>query len=287
MKNTREILASIFTKTPFFKGKGRLVLFADQLLYDKQSTNSFMTIGKINGIAQMHFDLRPWGQKFAYYYGEWELEYIKLTRALYQGGAFVDIGSSIGLYVICLGDLARKYGGVIASVEPVAFNLAKQKENVALNKYEDVVRYFPVALAETDSVLMLSADPEGRDNNAFVCDVGNVEVTVTTLDKLVQNEAIGKIGFIKVDVEGYEPMVVAGGRETISRDKPVIFAEFNRERMVINGFNMDASWHFLMNEGYAAFSVEGGKLGPIPEPREIENIFFVPPHVVIPRALLV
>ena len=129
MKNMRKILAAIFTKTPFFKGKGRLVLLADNLLYDKDSSGSFMVTGTINSLAQMHFDLRPWGQKFAYYYGEWELEYITLARALYQGGAFIDIGSSIGLYVICLGDLVRKSGGIIALVEPVAFNLKKQKEN--------------------------------------------------------------------------------------------------------------------------------------------------------------
>lgn len=286
MKNSRALLASIFSRTPVFKGKGRLVLWIDRLLSGQDSANSFMATGNINGLAQMHFDLRPWGQKFAYYYGEWESEYITLARSLYRGGAFIDVGSSIGLYVICFGDLVRKSGSIIASVEPVAFNLVKQKENVELNHYNDVVRYFPVALGEQESSLMLSADPDGRDNNAFVSDVGTIEVTVTTLDKLVANEAIGKVGFIKIDVEGYEPMVVAGGKETIARDRPLIFAEFNRERMEINGFQMNPSWHFLKGEDYVAYRVVGGKLAPLAEPGETENIFFVPPHVVVPKALL-
>jgi hypothetical protein len=47
---------------------------------------------------------------------------------------------------------------------------------------------------------------------------------------------------MKIDVEGYEPMVIEGARRTIKKDQPVILVEFNRERMDINGFSIDGAW---------------------------------------------
>lgn len=287
MKTIRSFFAFIFRRAPMFTGKGRLVLLLDSLLSRTNTLESHFATGEINSLARMHFDLRPWGQKFAYYYGEWELEYINLARALYRGGVFIDVGSSIGLYVICFGDLVRNAGCKIASIEPVEFNLVKQKENVSLNGFDAVVEYFPLAVGESESVIRITADPDGRDNNAYVSDTGSIEVAVTTLDILASNESFGRVGFIKIDVEGYEPMVMAGARKMIANDKPVIFAEFNRERMLINGFEMDASWQFLMGQGYRAYRVLDGKLTLMTEPFDYENIFFVPAEVDVPKVCLV
>ena len=131
----------------------------DRWLTRQDNESSYLVNGKINSLAMMHFDLRPWGQKFAYYYGEWEKEYIDLVRQLYRGGTFVDIGSSLGLYVICLGDLVRQAGDSIISIEPIAFNLEKQKKNVAINRLEDVVDYYPVALGDHETTLCIDLPP--------------------------------------------------------------------------------------------------------------------------------
>lgn len=279
----RSVFAWLFRHTPMFKGKGRIVLFLDRMLTNEHAPSSFVVAGHINGLAKMYFDLRAWGQKFAFYYGDWEHEFINLARQLYKGGAFVDIGSSLGLYVVCLGDVVRKYGEVVVSVEPIYFNLERQKRNVALNHFEDIVRYHPVALGKEESMLHISADSSGSDNNAFIVADGEMVVPVTTLDKLVDQSGYAKVGFVKIDVEGFEPMVVEGARGVIHRDRPIIFAEFNRERMRINQFDMAPSWQLLMDEGYRAFHVNKGKLQTLLEPGEVENIFFLPEHVQMPR----
>lgn len=63
---------------------------------------------------------------------------------------------------------------------------------------------------------------------------------------------------------------------TISRDRPVILGEFNRERMDINGFKIEDSWRFLMDLDYAAFVEHDAKLYQINQPENWENIFFLP-----------
>lgn len=286
MIDFRSILARLTRHTPPFKGKGRIVLLLDRLVTNEKDSSSFIVAGPINGLAVMYFDLRAWGQKFAFYYGKWESEFVDLTCQLYKGGTFIDVGSSLGLYAICLGETVRKSGEKVVSVEPISFNLERQKKNVVLNRLEDIVNYHPVALGAKESLLLISADSSESDNNAYVSRIGTIEVPVTTLDRLVTEAGYAKVGFIKMDVEGFEPMVVAGGRETIHRDHPIIFAEFNRERMLINQFDMSPSWEFLMGEGYAAFEVNSGRLRYLSDPGNVENIFFLPAQFQIPHGCL-
>lgn len=280
MMSLRSVVAAACRYTPNFKGKGRMVLLFDRLITTRKRAASYIAVGRINGLAEMVLDLRAWGQKFAYYYGEWEKEYIDHARRLYKGGTIIDVGSSLGLYVICLGDLARAMGSTVVSVEPVPFNLERQKMNVILNRLDDVVEYHRLALGARATTLRISHDPSRVDNNAYISGEGDMEIQVTALDTLVSLSNINNVGFIKMDVEGYEPMVLEGGKDTIIRDHPLILAEFNRERMKINGFEIMPSWYFLKSEGYAAFAVERGTLLRLTEPAEYENIFFVPRHML-------
>jgi len=275
MSLVQSAFAYIFRITPQFKGKGRIVLLLDRLL-GSSTAWPVQVVGTVNSLALMKFDLRAWGQKFAYYYGAWEKDYIALSRKLYEGGNFVDVGSSLGLYVVCLGDLVRKSGAAIISVEPLDFNLEKQRENVSLNRLEDVVHYRQISLGDCETKLRIASDPSKSDNNAFISSEGSVEVRMTTLDLLLASTNPSRVGFIKIDVEGYDVMVILGATETIRRDHPIIFAEFNRERMKINGFDMAPAWSFLVSEGYRAFEAKRGDLIEIENYGETENVFFLP-----------
>jgi FkbM family methyltransferase len=266
----------MIARLPDVRGRGRVTLLLDRLLTDGADARSYQTIGELNGGFRFAFDLRPWGQKFAYYYRSWEADYVRVLRSLYRGGWFVDVGSSLGLYVVSMSDLVRAAGGHIASIEPIPFNKRRQEVNVRLNGIEDLVDYADVALGSEPGRVFLAVDPMHADNNAFISTEGDVEVQVVTLDQLCRDRGWSGIGAIKMDVEGYEPMVVEGGRETIARERPPILAEFNRERMDINGFTMDASWNFLCGLGYRAFRLERGRLVSIDDPGEHQNLFFVP-----------
>ena len=272
----RSAIAAGIAHLPDVRGRGRVTLLLDRLLTDSDDPQSYETVGHLNGAFRFAFDLRPWGQKFAYYYRRWEDDYVEVLRGLYRGGWFIDVGSSLGLYVVCLSDLVRAAGGRIASIEPVPFNKKRQVVNVRLNGIDDLVEYADVALGAEAGRVFLAVDPTHADNNAFVSTVGDVEVPVVTLDQLCRDRGWRGVGAIKMDVEGYEPRIIEGGRETIARERPPILAEFNRERMVINGFTIDDSWNFLHSLGYRAFRLDRRRLVPIDAPGEHQNLFFVP-----------
>lgn len=63
-----------------------------------------------------------------------------------------------------------------------------------------------------------------------------------------------KIDFMKIDVEGYEPLVIEGAIKTIKRDRPIISYESNSKRA--DGVTR-SSHTILTNMGYACKNVWG------------------------------
>jgi len=272
----RDAVGGLIAASPNFRGRGRMTLILDRLLTDPVNPDSYITTGELNDGSRFVFDLRPWGQKFAYYYRNWERDHVRTLRRLYKGGAFLDAGSSLGIFVVGMGNAVSEHGGRILSFEPVPFNLERQRVNISLNGLQDVVDIFPFALGASGGVLRLTTDPLMADNNAFVTLDGNLEVPVRSLDEVARTEHLPRIGMMKMDVEGYEPAVLVGAEERIEKDRPILFAEFNRERMEINRFEMSKSWEFLRSLGYECHRLEGGRLRQLREPGEHENVFFLP-----------
>lgn len=276
MHALRTAFSRLTRATPVFRGKGRLVLAADRLLTNHRVRDSFEVVDTVNGFGRFIFDLRPWGTKFGYYYGDVEREFTTLVRKLYRGGTFVDVGSCVGLYPVCMGDLVRSAGCRIVSIEPVPANRAMQERNLALNGIKDIVDIEALAVGAGPGELRIHVCDDYGYGNAFSHPDGEIAVPVVSLDSLLARRRDAAVGFMKMDVEGFEPVVIEGARETIARDRPVIFSEFNRERMEINGIEMGPCWEFLMSLGYEAFRVARGELKRITEPGRVENIFLLP-----------
>lgn len=260
-----------------------MTLVIDRFLTNTNDPASYIAIGTLNGGRRFSFDLRAWGQKFAFYYREWELEHVRALRRLYRGGVFLDIGSSIGLYPVSLGREIAAHGGSILSVEPLPLNLRRQHINLRLNGIESLVRILEVALGSADGEVRLRVDPLGADNNALIAANGNHVVPVRRLDDVMRELGSPRITMIKMDIEGYEPEVIAGGHETIGGNLPIIFAEFNRERMKINGSSMDAPWSFLTSCGYRCYRLVRGRFEMLSEPGEFQDLYFIPREVGDPN----
>jgi FkbM family methyltransferase len=264
------------TRLPRFRGKGRIVLAIDSLLTDGNDPRSYIDVGRVNG-CPFQFDLRPWGQKFAFYYGEWESDLIRTLSGFYRGGTFVDVGSSLGLYVAALGPLVREQGGALLSIEPVPQNLERQRINIRLNGLEDIVELLPVAVGDRAGTLRIKSDRVGGDNNAFFSEEGDIVVPLRTLDDIMdERRALPPVTVIKMDVEGYEPLVIAGAHRLIERDRPVILSEFCRERMVINELSMNETWRQFKSWRYRGFRLDGRHLVEFNEPAAFENVFLIP-----------
>jgi FkbM family methyltransferase len=159
-------------------------------------------------------------------------------------------------------------------------NVERQVVNIELSGLQDVVDLVQVAVGDRPGTLRFKTDAAGGDNNAFFSDDGDLSVRVRTLEEIVaERRNLPPVTTIKMDVEGYETLVIAGAHRTIERDRPVILSEFCRERMAINGCAMDPTWRQFRSWRYRGFRLDGNRLVEFDEPSGFENIFLIPEEV--------
>ena len=274
----RGTLASVTRRLPTFKGLGRAVLAADRILTRCDEPGSYETAALVNGTGRLILDLRTWEQKFAFYYGTYEPEFLAATARLFDRGIFYDIGASIGLYTVPMALACRKNGGYVRAFEPVPQNLRRLEAQLVENSLNDeFVKIERVALSNKPGTAMMDLCDDGKPGNAKITGAGEVSVEVTTLDSVWADRGHEEFNFMKIDTEGWDANILEGGREAVSKCRPSMLIEFNRERMTNHGIALEPAWTFLVDElKYRVFQVtEAGSVLEVSEPGNLENLFFV------------
>lgn len=141
-------------------------------------------------------------------------------------GAFYDVGANTGFYSVLVGKIAPTK--VIRSFEPVSEIAQMCRENLALNRVHADVREVALSDQAGESNIYFPSDSHGLIetsaslNPNFKPMVGSRVVPTQTLDEVAEDETVG---LVKVDVEGYEHVVLKGAVGTIRRDRPVMVVE--------------------------------------------------------------
>lgn len=154
-----------------------------------------------------------------------EIEFLnRLPLFRSTGGSAVDVGAHCGFYSVLL---ARLYTEVLA-FEPSKYQRSLLRENLRLNNCTNV-RVVSSALGSKRGMSQLHVMGRSGGTNTLT-DVSPEEppmlsypVSVERLDDF----GIGKVSFLKVDVEGFECEVIEGASETLARDLPIILLESN------------------------------------------------------------
>lgn len=153
----------------------------------------------------------------------------------------IDGGAHVGLWSRTM---AAHFGRVLAfepapdTFECLAFNVA------AL----DHVKVYQAALSDAPGRVSLtwSPDAEARANTGARFVQAGGDIDAVTIDGL----ALASLGFLKLDVEGSEPMALAGAAETIARCKPVILFENKWHWCRHHGLPKHAVRDLLIGYGY-------------------------------------
>lgn len=212
-----------------------------------------------------------------------EPELAALDRFLGVGDVMIDVGANIGLFSLRGAHLVGPSGLVLA-VEPGAVSLARLGVNMALNRLSQL-RLVPAALSDRQGEMALYHIPLGDDPQAFSLLAGEAMVAsemvrVTTLDLLSAAEGLTRLDCIKIDVEGAEPLVLAGGLETLRRFHPIIIFEVNAPMTQSSHAAADT----LLGLGYRLHRLHGGRLQPVATiPAEHGNLVAVHPDGRQPR----
>ncbi|HYE94770.1 MAG TPA: FkbM family methyltransferase [Rubricoccaceae bacterium] len=139
-----------------------------------------------------------------------------------EGDRFVDVGANVGSYTV----LAASVGAVCEAFEPGSEAFAALRVNLSLNNFAQSVRAHQVAIGQRCGTAAFTANLDTL--NHVVSEPS--ECAVTTVPMVTLDEVLppGRPTLIKVDVEGYEPEVVSGAADVLSREETLsVLMEIN------------------------------------------------------------
>ena len=158
-----------------------------------------------------------------------EPDTIEWIRSMPAGSVFYDVGANIGLYTV----LAAKQGLKTFAFEPEGQNFAVLIRNLAMNNLTNAVA-FPFSITDTQSIstLRLQSLQVGGSCHSYGSDLNYKREAKTwayaqgscgfSLDELVLQARMPQPDYIKVDVDGFEDKVLAGGVEVLKNVRSVL-----------------------------------------------------------------
>jgi FkbM family methyltransferase len=178
-------------------------------------------------------------------------------------GVILDVGANLGL-VSCI--MARRFPDrPIYAFEPNPSTFASLTANVELNACRNV-RPEALAVAGRDGTALFDANPLSRGTVSLLEAEGahTAVVACTTLDTHAERHGIESIGFLKVDVEGFEAEVFRGAQQLLSgRRVEVIYYEVCPANSLTSHIDPRLPTMLLESHGYRIYRIgHGARLEP-------------------------
>jgi len=201
-------------------------MHAEQLLSASQGASAEMSgiSTLIYGSIKLHFitpnEMTRWRVSS---FSSKEPDTIAWLDSLEPGSVLFDVGANVGMYAL----YAAARGLRVYAFEPESQNFSILNANIALNGLQKQVTAFPIALSDALKIdlLFLSDLSAGGSCHSFGVEVGfdlkprsspfpqgSVSLTI---DQLVAELGLPAPHYIKIDVDGFEHKVIAGGKQTI------------------------------------------------------------------------
>jgi FkbM family methyltransferase len=192
-------------------------------------------------------------------YGGFDFSLLDILKtAIAKDSVFIDIGANIGC--ICL-PLAKHVGdrGCVLSFEADPAIFKKLQHNTSLNSFAQW-RGFNHALGSTPGTLTFH---RAANTGSFGHAVGSLyasdwhsggstfEVSVDTLDRVLDKDQVNRVDAIKIDVEGAEMDVLRGALQTIERYRPILCLEVCEHTYTSAGWTPQDLFELLSPFGYS------------------------------------
>lgn len=149
----------------------------------------------------------------------WEASSLReFSRLAANSELFLDVGAYAGIYSL----IACTDGpGQAIAFEPNPDTRPLLAANIAANGLGHRIAVIPKGVADREGTAQMVV-PDDRTAARIDVDGMGPTVELTTIDRVLEGR---RVDVIKVDVEGLEPQVILGGRESIEMYRPALILE--------------------------------------------------------------
>lgn len=227
---------------------GMIGAYSDWLI-ETLLSNSSPSVKSVNGNRINGFP--SFSEFWTFYYGLPTAEEKLLRNCLnnVDGSAIAfDIGANLGLFTVALSSLGYYQ---VHSFEPVTDTFEKLKSNVSRNNLDEKVYLNCSAIGKDKGTAdfktfekspainrMVVSDPNQMDSHYSGDKIS--KVAIVSLDEYCSDNAINKIDFVKIDVEGMEPLVIEGARDVfLEKRVKVVLIEICPDNLNEMGFSVE------------------------------------------------
>jgi FkbM family methyltransferase len=144
-----------------------------------------------------------------------------LASSIASGNMVFDIGAQAGYHTLLASQLVGPRGQVFA-FEPAPMNASNLRQHIGLNKRRNIT-VIEAAVSDHDGIVRFDT---GRNPvSGHLSEKGALPVRSLSLDREIERGMLPEPDFMKIDVEGAEVEVLAGGREVLKRRHPTLIIE--------------------------------------------------------------
>ncbi|MGI9169863.1 MAG: FkbM family methyltransferase [Caulobacteraceae bacterium] len=152
----------------------------------------------------------------------------------------VDVGAHAGQFSKMFAAMAPR--GHVFAFEPSAYARSVMAPALRFNRIGNVT-LVPMGLSDTRGELTLHTPiKRGRSLGFGLAHLGAGEgpafeqtIALTTLDIFARERRLGRLDFIKADIEGWELRALEGGEATLRRFSPALYLEVDAARLARAG----------------------------------------------------
>jgi FkbM family methyltransferase len=185
----------------------------------------------------------------------WEPHFkVVISHLVKEGDTVIDCGANFGYNAVIMGKHIGPNGTLIA-FEPQRIIHQQLNGNLILNNiYNAITIQCALGDGSISTTNMRYVDYELPWVNIGDTSIGEggEEVEVHSLDSI----NISNVDFIKIDVQGYELLLLQGAKETISKFKPDLFIEIEPHQLVKFNTTPEQLINYIKSLGYRMFRID-------------------------------
>ena len=274
-RDTRELRAHLVTSAEFREKNPDYARTNERTIVIKE-------IGPREACVRLFVDLSDHVIGLNIIRGAYERAEIELVRRLLKPGDIaVDAGAHIGFFAIQMASMVGP-GGRVYAFEPFDANAELLERSIVENRFEERIVLERAAVGAVSGSAMLTFAAETLNSGgAYLLRPGTEPLTgnvsrkaaVVALDDF---HLPHPVRFIKMDVEGAEPLVLRGAERILGDDRPVILSELHPMQLQrASGVTADEFLAEVRRFGYRAQDLSGAPIDRVP-PDAILSVALVP-----------